>query len=84
MHESSLIASLIEQVEASAREHDATRVVSVEILQGALDSSGPEHLREHFTAAAPGTMLEGASLRILSNPDPLSTGLVLQSVELEK
>jgi hydrogenase nickel incorporation protein HypA/HybF len=84
MHESSLIASLIEQVEMAAREHGAARVTAVVLLQGALDPSGPEHLREHFAAAAPGTILEGAELRIEANPEPLSSGIILKTVEMEK
>jgi Zn finger protein HypA/HybF involved in hydrogenase expression len=84
MHESSLIENLIEQVAEHVREQKASRVVSVELLQGALDSSGADHLRAHFTAAAPGTVIEGAELRVKLNPDPLSSGIILQSIELER
>lgn len=84
MHESSLIADLIAKVERAARENGATRVLAVEISMGALEPAGPDHLREHFEAAAPGTMLEGAELRITTNPEPLSSGILLQSVELER
>jgi len=84
VHESSLIESLIRQVESHARENNAKRVISIELLQGALDVSGPEHLRQHFEAAAPGTIIENAELRITADPDPLSSGIILQSIELER
>ena len=84
MHESSLIADLIAKVEETARRNGAAKVVSVEISLGALEPAGEDHLREHFNAAAPGTMLAGAELRFTRNPDPLSSGLILQSVELER
>jgi len=83
VHESSLIADLLEKVEAIARENSATRVTAIEITIGALEPAGPDHLREHFNAAIPGTIAEGAELRFRMNEDPLSGGLLLQSVELE-
>ncbi len=84
MHETSLIQEVIEQVEKLVQEHDATKVVTVELLQGALDSSGPQHLRDHFIAAAPGTVLEDAEVSISANPDPMSHGIILQTVELDR
>ncbi len=84
MHEASLIADLIAKVEQAARDHGAHRVITVAISVGALDPAAPEHLRGHFEAAAAGTMLEGAELRITRNPDPLTSGLLLESVELER
>ena len=83
MHESSLIHDVIEQVEKLASKHHAKKVVAVELLQGALDSSGQQHLHQHFRAAAPGTVIAGAELRISPNPDPLSGGIILQTVELD-
>ncbi len=84
MHEASLIADLIEKVETVARENGAARVVAVDILIGALDDTTVDHVREHFDMAAPGTLLEGAELRLKIDEDPLSRGLLLQSVELER
>jgi len=84
LHESSLIADLIAAIEQAAAESNATKVVAVELSLGALEPSGEEHLREHFIAAAPGTIVEGAELRITRNPDPLSSGVTLQAVELER
>ena len=84
MHESSLIADLIAKVEDAAKENNATKVVAIDLSFGALEPAGPEHLREHFAAAAPGTIVEGAELRITRDPDPLSSGVNLQSLELER
>ncbi len=84
MHESSLIADLIAAIERAAIESKATRVLAVELSLGALEPAGEEHLREHFIAAAPGTIVEGAELRITRNLDPLSSGVTLQAVELER
>jgi hydrogenase nickel incorporation protein HypA/HybF len=84
VHESSLIADLLEKIEAVAHEHSADKVTAIEISIGALSGIGPDHLREHFNAAAAGTVAEGAELRLNMDEDPLSTGLLLQSVELER
>ncbi len=84
MHESSLVAELIEKIDRIARENAAQTVCAIEISVGALAGIGLDHLREHFNAAARGTAAEGAELRLTISDDPMSTGLVLESVELER
>jgi hydrogenase nickel incorporation protein HypA/HybF len=86
MHESSLIAGLMEKIAAIAREHGASRIAAVEITIGALAFIGPEHLREHFVLAAAGTLAEGAELRIRVSDDPQDPdagSIRLEAVEIE-
>jgi hydrogenase nickel incorporation protein HypA/HybF len=86
MHESGLIEDLIQKIEAVARQNSARKIVGVEVLIGALASIGADHLREHFQIAAAGTLAEGAELRVTVSDDlcdPNSTGVLLQSVEVE-
>jgi hydrogenase nickel incorporation protein HypA/HybF len=84
MHESSLMAELLEKIEASARQNSAVKVTAVQLTVGALANISPDHLREHFVLAAPGTIAEGADVRIRVSEDPLSSGIVLESLELER
>ena len=83
MHELSLMADLLEKVGQLASENGAARVMSVDITIGALAGISEDHLKEHWREASIGTIAEGAELRTTVSEDPLSTGLVLQSLELE-
>ncbi len=87
MHESGLIADLLEKIQAVAAENSASRVAAVEVSIGALAGIGEEHFREHFVIETAGTIAEGAELRVricddLLSPD--SRSVMLQSMELEK
>jgi Zn finger protein HypA/HybF involved in hydrogenase expression len=84
MHESSLVAGLLEQINTLARENNATKVTAIDISIGALAGIGLEHFREHFHAATRGTDLEDVDLRLTVSEDPTSSGLLLESVELER
>jgi Zn finger protein HypA/HybF involved in hydrogenase expression len=84
MHESSLVAGLLEQINTLARENNATKVTAIDISIGALAGIGLEHFREHFHAATCGTDLEDVDLRLTVSEDPTSSGLLLESVELER
>ena len=86
MHEHSLIADLIRKIEAIARENHAQRVVKVKLRLGALSHMSPQHMREHFAAAAQGTLAQGAVLESeLSTDidDPRARDIVLDSVDVE-
>jgi hydrogenase nickel incorporation protein HypA/HybF len=83
MHESSLIPDLIEKITVLAKENGAQRVTAVDVTIGAMSGIDGDHLREHFAAAATGTLAEGAELRCRISQDPLSTGVILKSLELE-
>ncbi len=87
MHESSLIPDLLEKISELARQNAASRVTSITLSIGALAGIGEEHLREHFLAAAPGTIAEGAELHIKVSEDPQAAhagSLVLESLDLER
>ena len=86
MHEHSLIADIIRKIEAIARENHAQRVVKVRLRLGALSHMSPEHMREHFAAAAQGTLAQGAVLESeLSTDidDPRARDIVIDSVDVE-
>lgn len=86
MHELSLVANLLRKVEAIAQEQGAQRVVAVKVRLGALSHISADHLREHFTYAAEGTLAAGARLDVetlTDVSDPLAQEILLESVELE-
>ncbi|MBI3962081.1 MAG: hydrogenase maturation nickel metallochaperone HypA [Deinococcus sp.] len=85
MHESSLMAGLLQRIESIAREHGASRVVAVTVQLGALAQVSPDHFREHFVRSASGTVADGARLdiQVLSDVrDPQAQAIVLAGVEL--
>jgi hydrogenase nickel incorporation protein HypA/HybF len=86
VHEFSLINDLIRKIESIARDQGARRVVTLKVKLGALSHISAEHFREHFEAAARGTIAEGGRLEIeaLTNEyDPHAQDTLLESVELE-
>ena len=64
MHESSLIPGLVRAAVEAAQPAAGAQVRSVTIEVGVLSGISPAHLRDHFAAAAAGTVLEGADLEI--------------------
>ena len=87
MHESGLIADLLEKIRELAAENSAVKVIAVEVSIGAMAGIGTEHFRQHFVIETQGTLAEGADLRIKMSDDllaPDSHSVLLQSVELEK
>jgi hydrogenase nickel incorporation protein HypA/HybF len=59
---------LIGRIEQTARDNGLRSVTGVEVWLGALSQMSPDHFREHFEHATPGTIAEGARLDVeLSN-----------------
>jgi len=86
MHEMSLMRGLLRQVEELASREGASAVTSIRLRLGALSHFSPEHFREHFDRAAPGTCAEGARLEISTSEDvhdPHAQDVLIQSVEIE-
>jgi hydrogenase nickel incorporation protein HypA/HybF len=81
MHEMSLLRGLLAQIEATARRNGADRVSVVRLKLGPLAHIEPGHLREHFTAAARGTIADSARLEIQTT-DELHE-LTLESMDVE-
>src|ERR1700688_4740998 len=81
MHEMSMLRGLLAKSEATARRNGANRVSVVRLKLGALAHIEPEHLREHFTAAARGTIADSARLDIQTT-DELHE-LTLESMDVE-
>ncbi|MFH2054401.1 MAG: hydrogenase/urease maturation nickel metallochaperone HypA [bacterium] len=85
MHEMSLLADILRKIESIARQNKVDQVLKVRIKLGALSHISPEHFREHFEAAAPGTPAAGAKLEIEALTDindPHAQKIILDSVEL--
>jgi hydrogenase nickel incorporation protein HypA/HybF len=84
MHEHSLTSGLLKKITSLAQEQNAQRVVAVNVTLGALCSISPDHFREHFVAAAAGTVAEDAFLNIIVNDDFMDSNaqqIMLESVE---
>ena len=84
MHETSLIPNLIEKIAALAAENGAERVTAVDVTVGALTGMDADHLREHFDEHAAGTVAEGAEVRCKISDDPMSSAVILESLEMER
>ena len=86
MHEFSLINGLMRKIESIACDQSAGRVVALKVKLGALSHISAEHFREHFEAAARGTIAEGGRLEIetlTDESDPQAQDILLDSVEME-
>jgi hydrogenase nickel incorporation protein HypA/HybF len=86
MHERSLMAGLMRQIEAVTQEQGAARATRIHVRLGALAHFSPEHFREHFHEASNGTAAEGARVEIAVSDDltsPDAQDVLLESLELE-
>lgn len=86
MHDSSLMASLLAQIEGAARQRGARRVLVVRLRLGPLAVFDEEHLREHWALAVAGSVAEGAELVVSRSDDPLAPGAytaTLESIDVE-
>ncbi len=85
MHESSLMAGLVNRIEEIARREGTRKILAVSVKLGALASMSPNHFREQFVVASRGTIAEGAELRIeelRDLNDPHAQEILLDSVEV--
>jgi hydrogenase nickel incorporation protein HypA/HybF len=62
MHEMSLMTSVLDAVETSARENNASRIVEVRLVIGAMSEVMEEAMDFAFEALTPGTLAQGARL----------------------
>ena len=62
MHEMSLAAELIEQIQVQAKQHGLIKVSRVEIEAGQMRGVVPEAMEAAFRAVSEGTVAEGAEL----------------------
>lgn len=62
MHELSICAALLDQVESLARHHGAPRVCRIEVAVGPLSGVEPQLLQQAFTIARSGSCAEAAEL----------------------
>jgi len=69
------------QIEEIARAQKARRVSVVRLKLGPLAHIEPDHLREHFAAAARGTLAAAARLEIQTTDDLHE--LTLESIDIE-
>ncbi len=85
MHEFTLMADILRQIDAVAEEHGADKVLKVKIKLGALSHISAEHFREHFESGARGTAAEGAVLEVeelTDVKDARAQSIILDTVEL--
>ena len=68
MHEFSVVTSLLETVQAEARQHGASRVLGIDLVIGERASIMDESLFMYFDMLAPGTLAEGATLTMKRVP----------------
>ncbi|MEI6756683.1 MAG: hydrogenase maturation nickel metallochaperone HypA [Chlorobium sp.] len=64
MHEMSIALSIVEAVATKAQEEGAGRISGIDLVIGKLAGIEPESLKFCFSAAAKGTLAEGAVLAI--------------------
>ena len=86
MHEQHLTEDLVRKLQSLAQEEGGRRVTRIRVRLGALSHFTPEHFREHFEAAAAGTLAEGADIQAQLSDDlgsPDAQGVLLETVELE-
>jgi len=62
MHEFSLMAGVLDAVEASARENKASKVVEIKLVIGEMTEVLEDAMDFAFEVLAPGTLVEGALL----------------------
>lgn len=85
-HELSLLSSVLARVNEIARSEGAACVTQVKVRLGALVPCSAEHLREHFTEFARGTVAEGADLVVEVQTDsvaPHADEVILDSLDIE-
>ena len=85
-HELSLMSGLLRQLDAIAAAEGGARVVAVRVRIGALANISAEHFREHFEAAAPGTVADAAELEVEMASDVTADDaqdIVLVSVDVD-
>lgn len=68
MHEMSIAASLMEQLQRIAAEQNAKRITEVEVVCGVMQQVVPEALELAFEALAQDTPAAEATLRIVEEP----------------
>jgi hydrogenase nickel incorporation protein HypA/HybF len=83
MHERAVMDDLMAKIIGVADAEGGVRVTRIRVWLGALSHFTPEHFREHFDAAARGTLAEGAAVEATLDDDlsdPRAQGVVLESV----
>lgn len=87
MHEHSLLNDLMGKIDQVVREHEAESATKVTVKLGAFSHISPEHFREHFDQAKPGTVAEKAELVVYASDDesdPMAQEMILESLEVEQ
>ena len=87
MHEFTLLAGIMKQIDQIAKQHNADKVSVVRIKLGALAHISPDHFREHFEHSAQGTVAEHAKLEVeqlTDTEDPNAQEIILESIDVEE
>jgi hydrogenase nickel incorporation protein HypA/HybF len=86
MHEMSLMADLFKKLDRLAAAQGGGRITKVRVKLGALAHISPDHFREHFDQASPGTPVASASLEVWQDDDTKADDagdIVLESIDVE-
>ncbi len=86
MHEHSLLNDLMRKIDRVVHEQNVDCATKVTIKLGAFSHISPDHFREHFDQAKPGTVAENAILEVYSSDDqsdPMAQEMILESLEVE-
>ncbi len=68
MHEFSVMSYLLETVQEQAREHEARKVLAINLVIGERAGIVDDSLSFYFGMMAPGTIAEGARLNVRRTP----------------
>ncbi len=86
MHEHSLLNDLMKIIALVVQQEHAERATKVTIKLGAFSHISPDHFREHFDQAKPGTVAADAILEVYASDDqsdPMAQEMILESLEVE-
>ena len=86
MHEKGIIDSLIHKILDLAEKEGAVKVSKVSVKLGALSHMSASHFKEHFDAAAKGTIAENAALETEESDsldDPYAQQVLLKSIDVD-
>ena len=79
MHELSIVDAVLDQVQEEVRQSGAGgRVTRLELVIGRLSGVNPDSIRFAFELLAPGTVVEGAEIRI-REPESSSLAVLVES-----
>jgi hydrogenase nickel incorporation protein HypA/HybF len=78
---------LMDKILSIAKEHNAKKVIAIDVWLGALSHMSPSHFAEHYLESSKGTIAEGAELRCEASEDmnnPNAQDILLKNIQVEE